>query len=171
MNPLGRQSTDPPPFAPWTWSTLDSEIAEAVQDGLRNHGIKPELCQVGICSTEERDILETVRAQLFEGLMPASHIPTTVNQGDPTRCHGCGMSRESFFQPLKKCSRCNDAFYHSRDCQKKHWKHHKPDCLPSLASVTDIDAYTYYKTNAPADPDAAALLRSFNLDPSKGGIK
>lgn len=165
VNPLGRQPTDPPPFAPWTWSTLDPDIARAVQDGLRNHGIRPELCQVGICSAEERDILETVRAKLFEKLMQiqAYHLPTMVDQGDSTRCHGCGMSRESFFQPLKKCARCNKAFYHSKDCQKKHWKHHKPTCFPP--NVPDLDAYTYYNTNASADPGAHALMRSLNLEP------
>lgn len=165
-NPLGRQPTDPPPFAPWTWSTLDPEIAKAVQDGLVNHGIRPELCQVGICSAEERGILETVRDEVFEKLMSMQthQLPTTVDRGNSTRCHGCGMSRESFFQPLKKCARCNGAFYHSKECQKKHWTHHKPNCLP-LAIVPDVDVYTYYKTIAPADPDAHALMSSLNLDP------
>ncbi|KAK3903551.1 hypothetical protein C8A05DRAFT_43218 [Staphylotrichum tortipilum] len=173
LNPMARQPTDPPPFAPWTWSTLDPEIAEAVQDGLRNHGIRPELCQVGICSAEERDILETARARIFEMLLPAvdHDLPTTVDQGDSTRCHGCGMSRESFFQPLKKCARCNKAFYHSKECQKKHWKQHKPACLP-LGNVPDLDAYTYYNSRARADPAAQALMRSLNLGPPPphGGI-
>lgn len=166
VHPLGRQPNDPQPFAPWTWTTLDPEIAEAVQDGLRTHGIRPELCQVGICSAEERDILETARARIFEKLMlvQTHRLPTTVDQGDSTRCHGCGMSRESFFQPLKKCARCNKAFYHSRDCQKKHWKHHKPTCFP-LANAPELDAYAYYNTNAPADPAAHALMRSLNIEP------
>ncbi len=53
MSPMARQPTDPPPFAPWTWSTLQiSRLTEAVQAGLGNHGIGPELCSVGVRSAE-----------------------------------------------------------------------------------------------------------------------
>jgi len=164
--------TDAPPLAPWTWSTLDPEIAETVQDSLRKHGIRPKLCQVGVCSAEERTALETVRARLFEGLMERlPQLPAAVPQGDSTRCHGCGTSRDSFFQPLKKCARCNNAFYHSKDCQKTHWKRHKPTCI-SPADVPNLDANTYYRAAAPLDPGAGALMASLNLDPnpSRGAI-
>lgn len=48
-------------FAPWTWSTLDPDMAHALEDAIRKHGVKPELCKVGVCSAEERAHLEAIR--------------------------------------------------------------------------------------------------------------
>ncbi len=169
VNPQSRQPTDPPPFAPWTWSTPDPAIAKAVENGLRNHGISPELCRVGICSVQEQYILETAGEvhflNVFEKMLPGQlrELPP-VDQGDSTRCHGCRMGCENFPQPLKSCAGCNKVFYHSKDCQKKHWKLHKPTCLPH-ANFLGLDASTYYDTKARSDPGAQALMRSLNLDP------
>ncbi|GAB1312837.1 hypothetical protein MFIFM68171_03047 [Madurella fahalii] len=157
---------------PWTWSTLDQELAQAVQDSLRTHGVKPELCQVSICTAQEREILEEGRDSIFKVLLQSvSRAPAAVEIGDSTKCHGCGMGRECFFKPLKKCSRCNKAFYHSRDCQKEHWKRHKATCGPSPNASSLIDAFTYYNTRAPNDPEARALMTSLGLDlnPSSSG--
>ena len=33
---------------------------------------------------------------------------------------------------LSKCSRCRSVFYCSKECQKSHWKVHKPNCKPPL---------------------------------------
>jgi hypothetical protein len=163
---------DSPLFAPTTWSTLDPQIAGALEAELRNHGVKPELCQVGVCSEEERGILETARASLFEQLTSiVAFQPAPVQPGDGERCHGCGMSRQCFFQPLKTCSGCKGAFYHSKDCQKKHWKRHKPTCV-SRTNAATADSYAYYNTIAPADRAALALMKELKLDshPSRGGL-
>ena len=127
---------------------------------------------MGVCSAEERAILETVRSTLFEKLMGTQphHKAKSVGQGDGTRCHGCVMSPQCFFQPLMRCARCNNAHYHSRGCQRKHWKHHKPTCFPP-GSAPSLDASTYYETKAPTDPEARALMCSLNLEshPARGG--
>ncbi|XP_065911531.1 uncharacterized protein [Dysidea avara] len=43
---------------------------------------------------------------------------------DRDKCSYCGQSAVD----LKKCSRCRSVQYCGRDCQKKHWTSHKPDC-------------------------------------------
>jgi hypothetical protein len=43
-------------------------------------------------------------------------------------CAQCGFNLTS--TSGKKCSRCNTAYYCSRECQKKHWKMHKKECTP-----------------------------------------
>ena len=47
-------------------------------------------------------------------------------------CQNCGKSDFSalFQQSLKKCSRCFQAFYCSKECQKADWKIHKKTCVP-----------------------------------------
>jgi hypothetical protein len=51
-------------------------MAQAIQDGLRDHGVKPALCKVGVCTAEEQDILEMARARLVEGSQNGK--PTSV---------------------------------------------------------------------------------------------
>ena len=36
---------------------------------------------------------------------------------------------------LSKCSRCRSVVYCSKDCQKSHWKAHKPNCKPPLKTI------------------------------------
>lgn len=43
---------------------------------------------------------------------------------DRDKCSCCGRNSVD----LKKCSRCHSVQYCGRDCQKKHWSTHKPDC-------------------------------------------
>jgi hypothetical protein len=53
-----------------------------------------------------------------------SPIILTVSQ-----CAQCQKS--STDQKLLKCSRCQNCYYCSKECQKIHWKLHKQICLPS----------------------------------------
>jgi hypothetical protein len=40
---------------------------------------------------------------------------------------------------LLRCARCKGAFYHSKEAQKQHWKHHKRTCsLPTPAKVSGM---------------------------------
>ena len=38
-------------------------------------------------------------------------------------------------ETTKQCSNCKDAVYCSKDCQKKHWSKHKPNCIRSDHSI------------------------------------
>ena len=46
-------------------------------------------------------------------------------------CANCGEKVSS----MKQCASCGKVKYCSRECQKKHWKTHKPDCKKASAEV------------------------------------
>ncbi|KAF6828540.1 hypothetical protein CMUS01_08537 [Colletotrichum musicola] len=127
------------PWAAWTWDAEDRELAAAVEDGLRRHGVRNELCRVGTCSTEESQVLDESHTVLLEKFSEAlglnlAPLPQDVAPGDPSRCHGCRRRGENFPAPLRKCSACQQAWYHSQDCQRNHWKENKPTCLTNRAA-------------------------------------
>lgn len=49
-------------------------------------------------------------------------------------CSACGLpprkTKEGNLQPLKRCSRCKQAWYHDLTCQRKHFPTHKKTCTP-----------------------------------------
>ena len=58
-------------------------------------------------------------------------------------CESCGA--QDCDKALMQCARCSVAYYCSKDCQVRHWKEHKPRCLPTrpppaLASSRPADA-------------------------------
>lgn len=138
-------------------------MAKEIEDGLKKHGVKPELCKVGVCTAEERTILEEARDNLFTKFTGVLRDmkPSHVSPGDAKKCHGCGMSHDCFFQPLKRCARCEKAFYYSKECQKKHWKQHKAVC-PAPGATPSLSAYDYFNKKAPTDTRGS---RSVELSP------
>ncbi|KAK5659706.1 hypothetical protein OQA88_917 [Cercophora sp. LCS_1] len=148
-----------PLFVPWSWSTLDADTARAVEERLRDNGIRAELCKVGVCSAAERAALEDAREDLMDFLSPpVDRRPAAVEPGDTTKCHGCGMGQDCFFMPLMRCARCGKASYHSSECQKSHWKRHKPICSApaSTSAGASTSAPADASANAPADASASA---------------
>ncbi|KZP26720.1 hypothetical protein FIBSPDRAFT_854383 [Athelia psychrophila] len=57
---------------------------------------------------------------VFHSAPPLHKHGTCENCVKTRRCEGLGA--------LKSCSRCLRVSYCSTDCQKAHWKHHKPAC-------------------------------------------
>jgi hypothetical protein len=51
--------------------------------------------------------------------------PSWLGLVEMEMCHKCGKIGH-----LKMCSRCGAAYYCGSECQKAHWKKHKPDCVP-----------------------------------------
>ncbi|KAK1496490.1 hypothetical protein CCUS01_02837 [Colletotrichum cuscutae] len=169
-------------FAPWSWSTDSPELAAAIGPELAAAGIPGGLEKVTVCSAEEKEILGETWSELRDLLMnlmggsrsgQATAVPSAVSPGDSSKCHGCGLSSENFSSPMKKCSACQKAWYHSQDCQRSHWKMHKPTCVahrpapaPSTAASPGMGpAYNYYNNVARKSEEGQALLRSLNIDP------
>jgi hypothetical protein len=50
----------------------------------------------------------------------------------PMTCSTCGGA-PTIGLSLSRCSRCKNAFYCSKTCQKSAWKLHKYDCVPTGA--------------------------------------
>ncbi|CAH3123530.1 unnamed protein product, partial [Porites lobata] len=49
----------------------------------------------------------------------------------PRSCYNCDKEMET----TKQCANCQHAAYCSKDCQKKHWSKHKPNCIRSDHSI------------------------------------
>ena len=47
------------------------------------------------------------------------------------KCFQCGKSGHK----LPKCTQCSQAYYCNADCQRKHWKKHKPVCRAAVAAL------------------------------------
>ena len=47
------------------------------------------------------------------------------------KCFQCGKRGHK----LPKCTQCSQAYYCNADCQRKHWKTHKPVCRAAVAAM------------------------------------
>ena len=47
------------------------------------------------------------------------------------KCFYCGKHGHN----LPKCRQCSQAYYCNADCQRKHWKKHKPVCRAAVAAL------------------------------------
>ncbi|WYZ43703.1 hypothetical protein EsH8_VII_000139 [Colletotrichum jinshuiense] len=112
-DPRGRQPGDPQPFAPWTWATEDPELSAAVENGLKQHGVRKDLCRVGTWSANEKAVVDETWSRLLEILAMSTGQDgqplSEVTPGDRSRCHGCGLSADIFTETLKQCSACKKA--------------------------------------------------------------
>ena len=49
-------------------------------------------------------------------------------RGDAPICTNCKKPQSDFPDPLKRCAKCQNSLYCSRECQKADWKVHKRSC-------------------------------------------
>lgn len=184
-SPSGRQPGelgDHEPFAPWTWATENHELAKAVAGTLEMCGVIDDLCRVAVCSHDDNEALGAVWRTFYQLL---SHTmidrdgqPTPVEPGDASRCHGCRFNGDNFSEALKKCSGCGMVWYHSRVCQQRHWKQHKPTCLANRSAKPGLsDASASAAAASSSDPrrqndiaaqvayDSQELMRALLDDP------
>ena len=50
---------------------------------------------------------------------------------DVQKCFNCGKHGHN----LPKCTQCSQAYYCDADCQRKHWKKHRPVCRAAVAAL------------------------------------
>ena len=84
-------------------------------------------------------------------LQPLPTEPSTMTQDE---CSFCKCNSDT----MKKCTRCGEAQYCGKECQREHWKDHKATCKPSTKSSTpgSISASAASKKqNSTADPTAS----------------
>jgi hypothetical protein len=90
-------------------------------------------------------------------------------------CAGCKKKLHfsiSTAEALKRCARCKETFYCSRECQKTDWKSHKKSCdktpRPSL-SDNALDSFFYYNNVAHTIPAARELAKKLKISLPTGG--
>ena len=47
------------------------------------------------------------------------------------RCYECGQHGHN----LPKCAQCGQAYYCNADCQREHWRKHRPVCRATVAAL------------------------------------
>jgi len=106
--------------------------------------------QIREYSTVHMVLLSTTTRQL--GVGPGRvQLDYIIHRIQATRlAHTCAapgcqspIGRTDFSTVLRKCSTCTTVKYCSRDCQKSHWKAHKPVCriLAGFANADDMHQY------------------------------
>lgn len=143
-----------PPFAPWSWGTVNKELATALEGKLKSAGVRDELCKVSIDDEEKVKIGYESWTQL---------VGTLAAQAE-SGCSSCGKSSAALPHPLLVCGGCKKARYCSKDCQKQDWKIHKALCKMLSSSTSSLSPLDYYRKIAPSMPQAQQLATEIGLD-------
>ena len=61
----------------------------------------------------------------------------------------------------KQCANCRHAVYCSKDCQKKHWSKHKPNCVRSDHSIHGL--FDFCSSDFLPDP-GSTVARDYGFD-------
>ncbi|KAJ5628521.1 hypothetical protein N7490_010749 [Penicillium lividum] len=121
-------------YAPWSWSTSDAKLADALSVRLQIVGVRPELCAVYLADPEEKTTADACWRRFYNDLAAATMgIPEDQFAGNVNKvCRVCGFT-PSLDTPLLRCARCTGVSYCSKACQKADWSEHKVKCKAPAA--------------------------------------
>lgn len=117
---------------------VDARVVETISE---RHAIQitagPDSVFASVLGTgaREEDTPEAIRGlalfysrpDLERRVLPVGEIPPSVTTPDLRRCGACMQCNKS--SRLLTCTRCQVMYYCDADCQRRHWKSHKRDCL------------------------------------------
>ncbi|KAJ5472959.1 Zinc fingerMYND-type [Penicillium desertorum] len=122
------------PFAPFTWSTTDESLAQAVSRRCQEIGIRRDLCDVGITTAEELRSAKACWTKWSMALveeMAMFDLPDDGVENVEMSCGNCGFT-PSMDKPLHPCSQCLQVSYCSRECQTTNAEAHLRECAPEI---------------------------------------
>lgn len=73
------------------------------------------------------------------------------------KCYFCDKEMTT----TKQCANCRHAVYCSKDCQKKHWSKHKPNCVRSDHSIHGL--FDYCSSDFLPNP-GSTVARDYEFD-------
>ncbi|RDL37523.1 Uncharacterized protein BP5553_04956 [Venustampulla echinocandica] len=92
--------------------------------------------------------------------METPQTPSTA----PPSCFTCHKLPAELPQPLKRCAKCQKAFYCSQECQKQDWKNHKRLCAaPSTLNQSSTAPSPSQQSTGPHNPGFEAVNRILGL--------
>lgn len=119
------------PFAPFTWSTTNESLAQAVFRRCQEIGLRRDLCDVAVTTAEELRSAEACWTKWSRGLvetMAMFDLPDSGVENVEMTCENCGFT-PSMDKPLHPCSRCLQVSYCSRECQAANAEAHGRECV------------------------------------------
>jgi splicing suppressor protein 51 len=79
-------------------------------------------------------------------------------------CSACHKSQSDLPTSLKRCAKCPDTFYCSRECQKEDWKNHKRVCASRTEHQAGSSRQTPTGPHNPGFDFASRLVGGDSLD-------
>ena len=70
--------------------------------------------------------------RIKNGFLAGINVGVASTAGNPP-CAACGRALDRP-KPLR-CSRCKAAYYCNQECQRAHWRAHKPHCTAAAAAA------------------------------------
>lgn len=85
------------------------------------------------------NIAEEITIPVYCGLSESTNQFLDIRRCSNENCNNFEKKNTPKF---KKCSKCCVAYYCSAECQKAHWKAHKPLCKPVVTTLCSGDEKT-----------------------------